>query len=533
MDEAALRREVLIPLFQAMGYSDVTGRHGTGELGKDIVMWSSDPLAMRINTGVVVKRGPISGRADGGHSSAATTATQIRQTLGADYRDPRTGQLVGISRVLVVASGSISEQAQSAILAQLTPVEQKAVSFIDGGKVASLIAQHLGTRKALEHAAAMRLALQKIASPHDIRVSASERDVAVAVGLRAGAEHVPIIGHINLGDADSPTASRSRELLERHVRTGAPATLEGVKLHIPQLVEVFEALGAESPETAKVQLGARRGAELTLVLRFREGAEEQAIGPILCQVTQAGTEEVTIESIRPARGWTLKCILGLPSRSLTITMQFSHAGLSAQAQYQAMLATELLARGPDLAIEEFERGVSIGRGKLTTGQFTAPERGLMQLADAAARIERRTNRILSLPGRDITFEEATTILEVAALLDGQVMEKSWENVKMTIGRVNESALEHFGTAGGAAMTVRETIEAQVFGQQIGLGVRETILYDAVVSSTDRQRLRMAARRPTTNVDVRLRPATSPGRLTMRLVEATPLDQATDRQEQNT
>ena len=60
LSEADLRREVLIPLFGAMGFRDVTELHGSSELGKDIVMWQEDLLRGRVTLAVVAKSVRIS-----------------------------------------------------------------------------------------------------------------------------------------------------------------------------------------------------------------------------------------------------------------------------------------------------------------------------------------------------------------------------------------------------------------------------------------------------------------------------------------
>ena len=47
MRESELRKDVLIPLFKAMGYRDVYDYPGSGEKGKDIVMWAPTLVGYR------------------------------------------------------------------------------------------------------------------------------------------------------------------------------------------------------------------------------------------------------------------------------------------------------------------------------------------------------------------------------------------------------------------------------------------------------------------------------------------------------
>jgi hypothetical protein len=50
--EDQLQKEVLVPLFNAMGFKDVTIHQGRSELGKDIVMWKPGDLGERVNYAV-------------------------------------------------------------------------------------------------------------------------------------------------------------------------------------------------------------------------------------------------------------------------------------------------------------------------------------------------------------------------------------------------------------------------------------------------------------------------------------------------
>lgn len=134
LNEDDLRQEVLIPLFTKMGFRDVRHHPGSGELGKDIVTWTSERLLVRDDYAVVVKRGKISGRSSGAGSAAEVT-NRIQKALGSIYHDSVTNQPRRPTRCWVVASGEIGPEARRAFEAALSIDQMRVVNFIDGEKL--------------------------------------------------------------------------------------------------------------------------------------------------------------------------------------------------------------------------------------------------------------------------------------------------------------------------------------------------------------------------------------------------------------
>ena len=111
MKEDQLSREVLIPLFKAMGYRDVFYYHGgSGEQGKDIVFWESDKLETRKNYAVVVKSVNITGQAKSVKGAAGEVATQVQQAFGSEYLDPITTDPQQIHECFVVTNKAIKKR---------------------------------------------------------------------------------------------------------------------------------------------------------------------------------------------------------------------------------------------------------------------------------------------------------------------------------------------------------------------------------------------------------------------------------------
>src|SRR6266540_2789317 len=145
LSELELQREVLVPLFKAMGFRGViVWGGGSLELGKDIVMWKPGELEQRLNYGVVVKATKISGKAAPVKSSANEVYFQIAQCFANPYIEISSTEERPIHRCWVVSSREITKEAMSAIKGQLrTNGLDRVTQFIDGDTLWDLIREYL------------------------------------------------------------------------------------------------------------------------------------------------------------------------------------------------------------------------------------------------------------------------------------------------------------------------------------------------------------------------------------------------------
>lgn len=138
LDEKQLRKEVLIPLFEKMGFRDVIEYHGTIEKGKDIIFNEKDVFGEKVFTGVVVKKGDITGSASSG--GAMVVLNQIEQTFDEAYTDKYSLKEPIIDRCIVVTSGCIRQHAIESIKGRIKRTNlDKLVKFFDGSKLVDLL----------------------------------------------------------------------------------------------------------------------------------------------------------------------------------------------------------------------------------------------------------------------------------------------------------------------------------------------------------------------------------------------------------
>src|SRR5690348_559356 len=92
LDEEALNREFIIPLFQALPFDSVDYHGGPGELRKDLVCWRNDPIDGPTLTVVQIKCIAPSARA-ATKSSLAGLVNQLGQAFDARVPSADDGNL--------------------------------------------------------------------------------------------------------------------------------------------------------------------------------------------------------------------------------------------------------------------------------------------------------------------------------------------------------------------------------------------------------------------------------------------------------
>jgi hypothetical protein len=141
LKEDELRELVLIPLFGALGYSDIRSTHGILEAGKDIVFARVDPIEGSKYLCATVKAHRLSGSVSNS-KAIREIYFQVKQALTEPFVNPTDGLSVAIDKAYVVTPFEISAQCIHSIRAELATGEGK-VAFIDGPKLLTLLERYM------------------------------------------------------------------------------------------------------------------------------------------------------------------------------------------------------------------------------------------------------------------------------------------------------------------------------------------------------------------------------------------------------
>lgn len=476
MNEEQLRTQVLFPLFKKMDFRDVYPYHGGSlEQGKDIVMWKPGDIRERVNYGVVVKAGKVSGKASG-KSSAAEVRFQIEQCFGTPYSDPVTTEEQRVDHCFVISSKEIPKEAISAIKGVFRDNNlDKVTDFISGDKLWELIERYLPERTVWEKLQQVQKVFDEV-SPHYRIVTQTKAD-GVAISLEpkypdAEQEH-PITFSARFVFPDTPEGRKMREAFKRHFTIGAPVTLTKPyieKFKLPEFLIPF--LDPTGEGIGMLAIGPQRLPHPLLVkveVECEDG-ERVALEYIHLNSMQAGTEEMTFANDQQPVPWKLQLVLNVKEKRMHFRYTVNSMGVDVKRVLEALRFQQAMAKGGVFRMEHLDTGFELAQMPIIPGVLETPDSRWIELVEKLMFIQNKVHIPLAVPDRDVTIEDAKTIFETARKLEtGRATLKAEQ---WTIGVDREAAqraLEAF--EGSRPLPMRLQIEEtqEIFGVTIPLG----------------------------------------------------------------
>lgn len=416
MQEDEFRREVLLPLFQAMGFLDVVLQHGgILEQGKDFVMWKRDDLRERVNYAVVAKSGVISGQAIG-RSSAAEVFFQVKQCFGRPFQDATTLEDQVVNRCIVVCSREVKKEAQHSIRSVLGPELAPHVDFIFGDKLWDLIERFMGPQTAI---AKLKDAGQMMdtGSPHH-RVVANVRGADVVLTLEekypGAALAQPVEMNATFTFPNDTAGLAAREAFERHIKTGEPVEIGPEFIQRFDLPEFLRPFLGDTIQTLKLGPAASQKS-LTLDLTFESSeSESRTIRALDFKMVQGGTEEITLTGKRQPYSVTL--VFNNRTKQVGISVAFDLDGVNVSQAQEVISIRRLCERGGRFIIKHGASGLPLSSGNLPTDSAGDIDDRVEEFLADVVFIQSRTKVPISFPSRPILGSDLAKARNIAQMI---------------------------------------------------------------------------------------------------------------------
>jgi hypothetical protein len=242
--EKNLCLEVLIPLFRAMGYSDVRYYHGGSlEQGKDIVMWKHDELKGRVNYAVVVKAEKITGSA----AIVAVVAFQAQQALGSTFVDEVTQEAHPVHEVLIITSHEITKEGHESLKnASAGTNSEKLIHKIDGDKLWNLVEHHLPHETIFSSFADATRALEEMDPDFSYIVETSAAGTKVIFLPKQGGRPAPVV--LEPRFPDTPDGKEQEAAFRRLLSGGQQAEVRAEYLTVTGVPKLLSTMIQRNPD---------------------------------------------------------------------------------------------------------------------------------------------------------------------------------------------------------------------------------------------------------------------------------------------
>ena len=489
MSEDQFRKEVLVPLFQAMGYLDVHLQHGgVLEQGKDIVMWKRDDIRDRVNFAVVAKSDPVSGKASG-NSSAAEVVFQLQQCFGYPYQDAVTLEDQVVHRCIVACPHEIRKEAQRAVRSALDTKLVPNVDFLCGQRLWNLIEEHLGPRTALATLQKAGRLLEDATAHH--RVVAHVRGADVVFGIEAkhpdAAAQEPLVFRGTFAFPNDEDGRRAMAAFESHIKTGSPVTLSSSYIkewEVPSPLRPF--FGTELEQISMLPAPSPRVIVGDLSLETLSGRSEIITG-LRLRTKQAGTEEITVVSEEGEAPYTLAVTANRSTREVTLSISFDIGGVNVKRALEATRFRDALAEGGQIVFRDVATGLALTSGIVPPGLTTPASERFEEFLSALAFIQAKTKCLLNVPARDLEMGEVRATMGLASALRTGSTRGRANSVTVTLTREGvKILLSQASAVGQLAIANEETVRILDTDVPVGRVVR--IVTGLEIPATDVSRL---------------------------------------------
>lgn len=503
LSEQDLCLQVLIPLFQEMGYRDVRYYHGgVLEQGKDIVMWKADELRDRVNYAVVVKAEKISGAAN----IVSVVAFQAQQALGSDFVDEVTQEVRTIHEVLIVTSREITKEGHEALASALKGAGARNVSKIDGSRLWGLVEKHLPHEKVFSTLADAVQALNSADAEYGYAVEATPEKVNLTIFPKHGRDKPVPVAFVPRFP-DTPEGREQQSAFRHFLATGQPTdinaeylTIRGLPTQIAKMME-----GAPGgilhlgPQTSSVKLA------VSIHFRTTGESKDSMYFPLVeLSVDRIGEVEAFLSNDQQAIPFKFYLTFKWGDKQANLRWDFVSAEGKAFSLLRAAEFEDVMSKGGTLTLRDYASGQRVLGFSVSPGTIEPPGESFVDLLRKLVWIQQQLDLDLDLPERDL-FEpdDIREILQVEAILrTGKPLGRFTEvNVVFSEEGTQKLLASHPDGVLGE-MRYLQAYKESLLGEEVDLGPVELTAKKVYVDPDDLEALK---RSPGEAGSIRIRP----------------------------
>lgn len=495
MKEDELCRKVLLPLFKEMGFRDVFYYHGgAGEQGKDIVFWKPDELQSRINSAVVVKATTITGQAKNGKGSAGEVATQIQQAFGSEYLDPVTSEPQVVHKCWVVTNKKIPKEGETAIKSVIKASNlDRLVRFIDGDRLWELVEQYMASQTLMGKFDKIQKELTDVDAHYQpvIQISGEEMNLSFKEKYTGASEEKPLRFGFSFQFPDTPAGQAARLALEHHFATGAPVTISPEFIQSIEYPEIVKSLfGVEGIPRPALQVSPlSNGHHFIARIEIEcDDGDTLNLEHVDFMVKQSGSEEATLENVESGSLIKIKLVLNtsIQTANLTFGYQLQNPSYSCAQLLQVIEFQNCISKPFNLRVVSKELGVQVFAQRSERGMASPPPKFHLRMYRALDKLQRKANKPLMIPMKDLTDEELREVNELIHIVENGRIKGKWSQFTITLDDFSDDGFKGLSEPALFFRLVGEEQES-IFDTELPLGEVETIYRNARVSNLDEVR----------------------------------------------
>ncbi|MGI8788118.1 MAG: hypothetical protein ACR2HG_10195 [Pyrinomonadaceae bacterium] len=492
MDEAEFQAKVLIPLFRAMKFRDVTAFGGGNlERGKDIVMWKESDLGQRLNYGVVVKAKKITGNAET-NSGAMNILTQVRQMLKTSFLNPVSGEKERIQRCFVACSKEITKEAMNSIEGELDNQLDKLVEWLHPGtNLYDKIEEYLPEQGIFEKLSSVQEELDKATkdTPYKL-VADSDKKISILGKHEKAHEEMPF--EIKIGfkfDKKTKEGRKALDEFKEHFDKGSPVEIDGKHIESFELPNFLpEWMKPQTTENAKLILQPNRS-DFIIPLKIERKLSSGnivSLDRIDLERVKPGTEEFTLKNDRQNVTWQFTFVFNRKENSFKFEFTNKFYGFNVAQHLQSLKFFDSMSKDGETTIYHADTGLKILNADKTKVVTKENFDGWIELLEALVFTQEKIPVLLMLSTEKLSDEEISHIFEVANVIKKGKVETSVSITKTTttLEKAVETA-EQFANekVNPILISYKDGWKTKVLENEIDLGVA-VVSFDVYIAEKD-------------------------------------------------